>query len=275
MRFRKLFWQKFQQRDQRTDRPTASLIESRVRDLKLVTILMKLVIFFTFSVRFLGKLHEICYFLLFKRTLSYKNITKTVNSVINLWTWSIYLHSLARYKSCLKKKPSLSLSGLVGGNWQMSADFGGSHGRRLVLPDEREYRDIGIHGQDAESVECRNRTLHSHAVRTHLHRQMHAYPRVHRRVREQGCHFEDMGHRFRCVIFMRGCVIQCVFVECIGEAVYSCARLSLICAHPRVRLRFWHKFTSTTVHTVAVLRARGKRERGQPWREQGRGFTAA
>lgn len=54
------------------------------------------------------------------------------------------------------------------------ADVSRTHGRRLVVSDARQHHHQRLDRSNSESVERRDGGVYSHAVRTHVHRALHA-----------------------------------------------------------------------------------------------------
>ena len=59
---------------------------------------------------------------------------------------------------------------------EVPADAGGSHGRRVELPDGGRHGGLGQHGPHPQGVGQRERPVRPHPLRAHLHRQVHAPP---------------------------------------------------------------------------------------------------
>lgn len=67
---------------------------------------------------------------------------------------------------------------IVSGLWlfSVSAHVGGPHGRRLVIPDERQHHHQRLHRSHTQGLERGDRRMYPHPLRAYLNRALHAPP---------------------------------------------------------------------------------------------------
>ena len=75
-------------------------------------------------------------------------------------------------------------TGVVGGLREVPAYPGGPHGGRVELADGGGHGGEREHGPHAQGVGQRERRMRAHALRAHLHSQVHAPPQ--KQVSERG-----------------------------------------------------------------------------------------